>query len=113
MTFSHSEGTHGATLPARALRWVNKVVTPGVRRRSKPLAGMNLLVLTTVGRSSGREHTTPVAWFGDDDGWLVVASAGGAATNPDWYRNLAAHPDRATVELDGRKIPVVRLAPRS
>jgi len=35
-----------------------------------------------------------------------VASAAGAASNPAWYLNLAAHPDRATVTIGGRTIPV-------
>ena len=29
----------------------------------------------------------------DGDGWLVVASAKGAATDPAWAHNLRAHPD--------------------
>src|SRR4051794_33588206 len=68
---------------------------------------MNALVLTTIGRTSGEERATPVAWFpATGGGWLVVASANGAAKNPAWYLNLAAHPDRATIEVSGRKVAV-------
>ncbi|MBU2664345.1 nitroreductase family deazaflavin-dependent oxidoreductase [Actinoplanes bogorensis] len=60
-----------------------------------------LLLLTTVGRRSGVERTNPVAWFTDPDGGrLIVASANGAADNPAWYYNLAAHPD-AHIEVGG------------
>ncbi|MET7996705.1 nitroreductase/quinone reductase family protein [Amycolatopsis sp. NPDC005232] len=48
-----------------------------------------------------------MAYFPDGDNWLVVASLGGAATNPAWYHNLAAHPDQVAVEVDGRHYRVV------
>ena len=35
-----------------------------------------------------------------------MASAAGAAGNPAWYYNIAAHPDRVRVEVDGRTIEV-------
>jgi deazaflavin-dependent oxidoreductase (nitroreductase family) len=35
-----------------------------------------------------------------------VASAAGAARNPDWYHNIAAHPGQVKIELSGRTIPV-------
>src|SRR5260370_27554146 len=58
-----------------------------------------MLLLTTVGARSGQERTVPLAYFPDGDGaWLVIASAGGDQRHPAWYRNLAAHPDRAWIE---------------
>jgi hypothetical protein len=35
-----------------------------------------------------------------------VASAAGAARNPAWYHNLAAHPDQVWIETAGRKAAV-------
>lgn len=55
--------------------------------------GQDLLLLTTKGRKSGREHTTPVMYSRDGDRLLVYASAAGAAKHPDWYENLVASPD--------------------
>ncbi len=69
--------------------------------------GMDLLILQTVGRQTGQPRETPVTWFanGEDD-WLIVASGGGRR-HPDWYVNLMAHPDRASIELPGRgTVPV-------
>jgi deazaflavin-dependent oxidoreductase (nitroreductase family) len=108
MSFSHSQGTHGASLPGGpVMRWVNRLAARRAARSDRRIMGMQVLALTTVGRRSGQERTTPVAWFpATGPGWLVVASAGGAATNPDWYRNLAAAPDRAVVEVAGRRVPV-------
>jgi deazaflavin-dependent oxidoreductase (nitroreductase family) len=72
-----------------------------------PGLGFNALVLTTTGRKSGLERQTPVGWFpGPDGSWLIVASAAGAARNPAWYYNLAAHPDQVWIELPGRKVAV-------
>ncbi|MEY9212107.1 nitroreductase family deazaflavin-dependent oxidoreductase [Thermobifida halotolerans] len=65
-----------------------------------PLGG-DLLLLTTVGARSGREHTTPLGYFRDGERLLVVASAGGAPRHPDWYRNLLAHP-AARVEVGAK-----------
>ena len=60
--------------------------------------GRDLLLLTTTGRKSGREHTTPMVYSRDGDRLLVYASKGGAPDHPDWYKNLAANP-HVTVEV--------------
>jgi deazaflavin-dependent oxidoreductase (nitroreductase family) len=53
----------------------------------------NLLLLHTKGAKSGSERINPVAYFIDDNRYVIIASKGGADTNPDWYRNLLANPD--------------------
>ncbi|MFD7312294.1 nitroreductase/quinone reductase family protein [Promicromonospora sp. NPDC059942] len=107
MSFSHPTGTRGARVPGPVFRWLNRLMAGHARRTNATTMGKNLLVLTTVGRKSGQARPTPLAWFpGPDGSWLVVASAWGAATNPAWYLNVAAHPDRLTVELGGRKVAV-------
>ncbi|WP_454855505.1 nitroreductase/quinone reductase family protein [Promicromonospora soli] len=107
MSFSHPTGTRGAKQPGRGFRWMNRLIAGRARRSTGTTMGMRLLVLTTVGRKSGKARTTPLAWFpGPDGSWLVVASAGGAPANPAWYLNLAAHPDQVTVEQGGRKVAV-------
>ncbi|MGI5191267.1 nitroreductase/quinone reductase family protein [Promicromonospora sp. CA-289599] len=107
MSFTHPTGTRGAKQPGRTFRWMNRLLMGRARRTEGKTMGMDLLVLTTVGRKSGQERQTPLAWFpGPDGSWLVVASAGGAPANPAWYLNLAAHPDQVTVEQAGRKVAV-------
>ena len=92
-------------------RWMQHTMNARANRKIRngkgAVMGMELLVLNTVGRRSGRPRETPVAWFADgDNGWLIVASGGGDQ-HPDWYANLMAHPDRASVELPGRgPVPV-------
>jgi deazaflavin-dependent oxidoreductase (nitroreductase family) len=61
-----------------------------------------LMLLTTTGAKSGRPYTTPVVYTKDGDGFVVIASKGGAPTNPDWYHNLVAHP-AATIELPAER----------
>jgi deazaflavin-dependent oxidoreductase (nitroreductase family) len=58
-------------------------------------------------RRSGTSGTHPVAYFPNGaDSWLIVASANGAAKNPAWYYNLAAHPDTVQIQIGGRTIAV-------
>ncbi|HTL87003.1 MAG TPA: nitroreductase family deazaflavin-dependent oxidoreductase [Acidimicrobiia bacterium] len=59
-----------------------------------------LLLLTTKGARTGREHTTPVVYTTDGDNVVVIASKGGAPAHPHWYLNLVANSD-VTVEIPG------------
>jgi deazaflavin-dependent oxidoreductase (nitroreductase family) len=103
-------GTHGARQPkaGRLMTWFNGWNTKKIRRKGGKIMGFNALVLTTIGAKSGVERVTPVGWFptDDDDSWLICASAAGAAKNPAWYHNIAAHPDKVIIEMAGRRIPV-------
>jgi deazaflavin-dependent oxidoreductase (nitroreductase family) len=104
-------GTRGRRQPGTGGpvgRWITKRVINRIRRKGKmPGLGFNALVLTTIGRKSGLQRQTPVGWFpGPDGSWLIVASAAGAARNPAWYYNMAAHPDRVWIEMPGRKVAV-------
>jgi deazaflavin-dependent oxidoreductase (nitroreductase family) len=71
-----------------------------------PFAGKTLLLLHTVGAKSGRARVNPVAYVLDGDRFAIVASKGGAPSNPGWYHNLLAHP-RVTVEVGVEQFPVV------
>jgi deazaflavin-dependent oxidoreductase (nitroreductase family) len=51
------------------------------------------LLLTTVGRKSGRILTLPLIFGRSDADYVVVASKGGAPAHPAWYLNLEANPD--------------------
>ena len=103
MSFDTAAGTRGARQPnGWAFRQVNKLMASRVRRGGT-VRGFNALVLITVGRKTGAERRAPVGWFpGPDGSWLIVASAAGAAGNPAWYYNIAAHPDRVQIEINGR-----------
>lgn len=57
-----------------------------------------LLLLTTTGRRSGRQHTTPLVYQREGDRIFVFGSKGGAPAHPSWYLNLVADP-KVRVEL--------------
>ena len=61
-----------------------------------------LILLTTTGAKSGQPRTTPVAYSRDGERIVILASKGGAPTNPDWYFNLVANPI-VTIELGAEK----------
>jgi F420H(2)-dependent quinone reductase len=67
------------------------------------MAGGRVLLLTTTGRKTGREHTVPLFYLNDGEDMVVVASNGGTAAHPAWWFNLKANPE-ATVEVGGRKV---------
>lgn len=109
MTFGNPTGTRGGKVPhGLVMRLVNKTMVRKVRKSTSASMGpMKILALTTVGAKSGQRRETPVGWFdGGDGSWLVVASANGAAKNPAWYHNVAAHPDDVTIEIGDRKVAV-------
>lgn len=54
--------------------------------------GAPILVLTTTGASSGKVRKHALIYGADGDDVVLVASAGGAPDNPQWYVNLAAEP---------------------
>jgi deazaflavin-dependent oxidoreductase (nitroreductase family) len=108
MAFDTPAGTRGARQPRAGMmmRFINKSAAGRIRRTGK-MMGFNALNLTTIGAKTGAERTSPVGWFpGPDDCWLIVASAAGAQRNPAWYYNIAAHPDKVTIEVQGSSIPV-------
>ncbi|TCC63498.1 nitroreductase family deazaflavin-dependent oxidoreductase [Kribbella pittospori] len=89
---------------------MNARTSKKIRGGRDKMMGMDVLILKTVGRRSGEPRETPLGWFADDAGWLVVASGGGSQ-HPDWHANLTAHPDRVSVELPGRS--PVQVTPHS
>ena len=51
------------------------------------------LLLEHRGRKSGKTFVSPLLYITDHSNVIVVASALGRTENPQWYRNLLAHPD--------------------
>lgn len=62
---------------------------------STPVGGpgiLPVLLLTTSGRSSGQPRMVPLIYLREDDGFVLVASKGGAPAHPAWYLNLISNP---------------------
>jgi proline iminopeptidase len=64
--------------------------------------GSTILLLTTKGRNTGNESTTPLIFGLDGDNPVIVASQGGAPEHPGWYRNLAKSPE-VGVQIKGER----------
>lgn len=64
------------------------------------LQGMPVVILTSVGRKSGKLRKTPLMRVEHDGVYAVVASQGGLPKHPVWYFNLKAN---SHVELRDRE----------
>jgi F420H(2)-dependent quinone reductase len=84
----------GEYAPSSA-EWVRKQVeeiesSGGTRGTS--MRGMSVIVVTSLGHSSGKLRKNPVMRVEHDGKYAAVASKGGAPEHPSWYRNLVEHP---------------------
>src|SRR5260370_19811631 len=61
--------------------------------RGVGLWGDHVALLTAKGAKSREAITTPLVCGRDGDNYVIVASKGGAPTNPAWFGNLKANPE--------------------
>jgi deazaflavin-dependent oxidoreductase (nitroreductase family) len=90
------------------LDWNHKIIEEfrANEGRVASFARQPLLLLIHTGAKTRKQRTNPLAYFRDGDRYIVVASKGGAATNPVWYYNLLANP-QATIEVDNERLEVI------
>lgn len=67
--------------------------------------GANMILLHTIGAKSGQPRINPLVYTTDGDRLIIIASKGGADSNPDWYYNLLANPV-TTVEVGSEQFQV-------
>jgi deazaflavin-dependent oxidoreductase (nitroreductase family) len=60
--------------------------------------GAPLLLLHHAGAKTGTERVNPLVYQQVGGSYAVFASAGGQPRDPQWFRNLVAHPD-VTLEV--------------
>jgi len=89
-------------MPEDLLAYNRKLIEEFRADDGKSLGSRPLLLLSTVGRRSGQERTSPMMYVRSGDRLLVIASNNGAREDPQWYRNLQVDPS-VTVELPGEK----------
>jgi deazaflavin-dependent oxidoreductase (nitroreductase family) len=63
------------------------------------------MLLTTTGRRSGRKRITPLTYLEDGANYVIIASNGGSAEDPQWWRNLQRDP-AAEIQVMNRTIAV-------
>ena len=66
---------------------------------------VDVLLLTTLGRRSGRARTVVLQFFPEGDAMIVAAANDGGTAHPGWYFNLQGDPS-ARAEVMGRTFPV-------
>jgi F420H(2)-dependent quinone reductase len=92
--------------PLKLFMAINTLVIRASRGRlGSRLGTQTILLLHTVGRKSGRNFVTPVAYFHVEGCYFLVGSNWGKDSNAAWYYNLLARP-RTTIEVKGKRILV-------
>lgn len=74
-------------------------------KRLGHIRGMPVLLLTTVGRKTGKTRVNPVVYIRDGNDYVIVAANAGADRNPSWFANLQANP-QTTIEVDDMTLTV-------
>jgi F420H(2)-dependent quinone reductase len=69
-----------------------------------------MLLLDHVGAKSGKHRTTPLAYLGDGEDLVLVASKGGSPRHPAWFHNLRAYPDTTAQVGSERRAVRARVA---
>jgi deazaflavin-dependent oxidoreductase (nitroreductase family) len=82
-----------------------------VYRRTNGRLGARLLwfpaaLITTTGRKSGQQRTTPTLYLIDGERVVLPASFGGRADHPGWYRNLKANP-KVHIQIRGTHLDLI------
>lgn len=68
-----------------------------------PFEGQQMVLLTTTGRRTGQQRTTPLVYSVDDGRYVIAASNGGGDTDPLWFLNLEAEPT-AKIEVGDKSM---------
>lgn len=61
-------------------------------RTHATIVGRPVVIVTYRGRRTGKVRKTPVMRVEHDGAYAMVASMGGAPTNPQWYASIVADP---------------------
>jgi F420H(2)-dependent quinone reductase len=93
------------------IKWF-MAVNAGLLRLSRGRIGSQLgkqrvLILHTLGRKSGQDRAIPIAYFGYEGKYLIVASNWGKDTHAGWYFNLKSDPH---ARLDIKGVAILTIA---
>ncbi len=83
--------------------WVREQVdeylaSNGERANTLLDTGLPVVIITTRGHRSGKIRKTPLMRVEHGGEYALVASIGGAPTNPSWYGNLIADPTALMIQ---------------
>jgi len=110
MPSDHSWARFSNSLGARGLRWAGRLNVPVYRLSGGRIGGKvgkaPVLLLTTTGRRSGQQRTSPVVYLADGANVILIDTNAGNERLPAWSLNLGANAE-CEVEL-GRERRTVR-----
>jgi len=70
------------------------------------ISGLEVLLLTTTGRKTGKQRTTPLGYFKDGQGrYVIIGSNAGFDTHPAWFHNLKSQP-HVTIQVKDKRLEV-------
>ena len=80
------------------IKWVREQVelyesSGGTKGTELMQTGLPCIIVTHTGNKTGAIRKTPLMRVKDGDGYVLVASQGGAPKNPVWVYNLRSDPD--------------------
>ena len=82
------------------------LANPKGRATGEGPSGLPTLLLTSVGRKSGKERTVALVFLQHGDDMIVVGSLAGYDRHPAWCLNVTANPD-CWLQLDDKKMKAV------
>lgn len=65
-----------------------------------------MLLITTIGRRSGKTRVNPICYVPDGDDYLVLASASGAPKHPGWYWNAVEKSAPVSIQIKDTTVAV-------
>ena len=74
------------------------------------LSSYTVLLLTTIGRRTGKKRITPLGYLEHDGSYVITATNAGFDTHPAWFHNLKSHPQVALQIGDKQLTAIADLA---
>ena len=56
------------------------------------IQGLPVLLLTTIGRKTGKKRITPLGYLEHNGSYVITATNAGFDAHPAWFHNLKSHP---------------------
>src|ERR1700712_837832 len=99
------KGARGRTFDRALVRYTGFSVITWQYAKAGGVPYRSTLLLTTIGKRSGRRRPRALPYYNDGDRFVVVGSNGGGPRDPDWVWNVRAS-GTAWVHVKRREIPV-------
>jgi deazaflavin-dependent oxidoreductase (nitroreductase family) len=99
------KGSRGRALDRALVRYLGFSVITWQYAKAGGVRYRSTLLLTTIGKRSGKRRSRALPYYEDGDRFVVVGSNGGGPKDPDWVWNVRAN-GAAWVHVKRREVPV-------